>query len=115
VQMRTRRRVLGLGLFVLIMASLLVLLVVRDNSTRPHGRPHSQATKTHVYPAQFATAWTAWCAKRVDEAWCRCAMRRAQEIYDFNEFNTPQTDWSPFFRACGDQDPAARPPTIPGG
>jgi len=78
--------------------------------SRPTTHPHSQTATRHAYPHAFVTQWTAWCAKRVGETWCQCAMRRAQEIYDFKKFNTPQTDWSPFFRACGDQGPGPQPP-----
>jgi hypothetical protein len=100
-----------LGLLGLLAASLVTVLALRD---RPTTHPHSQTATRHAYPQAFVTHWTAWCAKRVGETWCQCAMRRAQEIYDFKKFNTPQTDWSPFFRACGDQGPGPQPPIAPG-
>jgi len=63
----------------------------------------------HAYPKPFVQAWTSWCSEHVAIGWCRCAIRKAQNLYDVDKFKRAGIDNGivrTIDQACGAQSPA---------
>jgi hypothetical protein len=103
---RPARRALRLGVIALLVAALVTVLVLREKPGHSH----------HVYPKPFVQEWTAWCSQHVAIGWCRCAIRKAQTLYDIDEFKSAGVESDvvrTLDRACGAQTPPE--PTGQGG